>query len=224
MTQMSSGQFAANIQVAREPVQYRIMAGDAVTRKYTLEPRPRPHVLRFAKTYHYPPYTGLKSRTVTEENGDLEALEGSNVELDLEVDQGVKEAALRVEAGETKSEIILEPAGLNRLHAELPLTASGTYRVQLVASATGFENKFSPQYELRAKPDLVPSVKIERPEKENVSVPPEGVVELRATATDDLGLKDVAQFIQVNNGAWQPVPLTQNAGTISDSGATSTSP
>jgi predicted N-formylglutamate amidohydrolase len=39
--------------------------------------------------------------------------------------------------------------------AKVPLTASGIYRVRLVGAESGFENKFSPEYELRAEADLV---------------------------------------------------------------------
>ena len=56
-------QFTAVMQLNQAPVQYRIRAGAAITRKYTLTPRPRPHVVRFQKTYHYPAYCGWPART-----------------------------------------------------------------------------------------------------------------------------------------------------------------
>jgi len=41
------------------------------------------------------------------------------------------------------------------------------YRVKLVANATGFENKFSPEYEIRAEPDLVPQIELQEPKRDH---------------------------------------------------------
>ncbi len=87
--------FASNLQVAGEPIEYRILAGDAVTERYLIDSRPRPRVLAFHKTFHFPEYTGLPDETVIEKQGDLTVLEGTRVELSLEVDQDVGDAELR---------------------------------------------------------------------------------------------------------------------------------
>ena len=198
-------QFTAAIQLNQEPVQFRIRAQDAITRKYTLTPRPRPHVVRFQKTYHFPAYAQLPAKTVTEENGDLDALEGTAVELHLDVDQPIKEAALQLE----NKKLPLEPAGTNRLIAHVPLTGSGIYQVHLVAAQTGFENKYSPQYEIRVRPDLIPFAKIDKPEQDELVLAPDSVVSLAGSAKDDLALARVEQLIQVNRGTWQTVLLAQ---------------
>ena len=51
MPSRGASQFAANLSIGADPVEYRIFAGDAVTRKYTIRSRPRPRVLAFHKTY-----------------------------------------------------------------------------------------------------------------------------------------------------------------------------
>ena len=93
----------------------------------------------------------------------------------------------------------LVPGPENRLTARLPLDASGTYRVFLVGAQTGFENKFSPEYELRAEPDLVPQVELELP-KQDLILPANEIVDVRGTASDDLALAKVAQLVRVNAG------------------------
>lgn len=203
MSLSSANQFTALIQVNQEPVQFRIRAKDAITQKFTLTPKPRPHVVRFQKTYRFPAYSKLPVKTVTEENGDLTALEGTEVELHLEVDQPIKEAALVLEK---------QKLPLDNLTVRIPLTASSIYRVHLVAAQTGFENKFSPQYEIRVQPDLIPFAKIDKPDKDELVLPPDTVVNLAGSAKDDLALARVDQAIQINRGPWQTIPLAP-AGT-----------
>jgi len=205
-------QFTTAIQLNQTPIQFRIRAHDAITRKYTLTPRPRPHVVKFHKNYHFPAYSQLPAKTVTEENGDLDALEDTEVELTLDVDQPIKAASLQFDVGASpaaKSETLLEQAGNRRLIAHILLTASGSYQVRLVAAVTGFENEYSPQYEIRVHPDLIPFAKIDKPEKDELVLPPDSVVNLTGTAKDDLALARVDQLIQVNRGAWQTIPLAQ---------------
>ena len=212
MTLSAVNQFTAAVQVNQAPLQFRIRAGEAITRKYTLTPRPRPQVVRFQKTYHYPAYSGWPARTVTEENGDLDALEGTEVKLKLAVAPAVVTASLQIETGSgktLKTNVPLASAGNGDLIAELRLTEPGTYQTHLVAAETGFENKFSPQYEIRVRADLIPSVKIDRPDRDQLVLPPEAIIHLAGTAQDDLALASVVQAIQVNRGEWKIVPLIQ---------------
>ncbi|HYE99284.1 MAG TPA: hypothetical protein VEJ18_10255, partial [Planctomycetota bacterium] len=76
---------------------------------------------------------------------------------------------------------------------------------------TGFENKFSPQYEIRALPDLVPRVTMEEPAQDLI-LPPDEVVVVRGTAKDDLGLRGVAQAVRINQGEWKEWVLKEEPG------------
>src|SRR5258708_7831485 len=82
---------------ARIDVEYRVRAGDAITRKYRLRASARPHVTVFHKTYRFPEYTQMPPKEVSEDSGDLVAIEGTEVELRLETDQAVNKAELRLE-------------------------------------------------------------------------------------------------------------------------------
>ncbi|HEX8309734.1 MAG TPA: hypothetical protein VF614_00355, partial [Chthoniobacteraceae bacterium] len=210
MIAQEGDRFSATIQVGREHLEYRVRAGDAITRKYRLEAASRPHVVQFEKTYRFPSYAGLEARSVTEENGDLTALEGTEVELRLQANQAVERGELRIEQGKTQTTVPLQREG-DRLVGRLPMTASGTYRVFLVSAASGFENKFSPQYEIRAEADLLPQIELELP-KQDLILPANDIVDIRGEATDDQALAKVAQLIRVNDGEWQEVPLTQSGG------------
>jgi hypothetical protein len=212
MKPAGSRRFEAGIAVSREPVAYRIRAGDAITRKFTLTAVARPEAVAFHKTYTYPAYAGKAPRPVTEENGDLVELEGTTVELEVEVNQEVRSAELRLEQAGKSAVLPLRPAGApRRVRAEVPITTSGTYRLHLVAQGTDFENKFSPQYEIRAVPDLVPRVTLDDPTQDQI-LPPDEIVTVRGTAKDDLGLKRVTQMVRVNQADWTESVLSENAG------------
>src|SRR6185295_11980883 len=205
-------QFESSIAVGREPVQYRIRAGDAMTRKYTLSTVERPEARSFKKTYQYPDYARKPNRVAIEDNGDLDELEGSTVELEIEVNQDVKDAKLRIEQGGKPSEIALEPGADGRhLHAKVSIAQSGTYRVHLQSKQWNFTNKFSPQYEIRSRADLVPRVVLEEPSGD-LLVPPDEVVAIKGFAKDDIGLRKVTQAVKVNQGDWKELTLSEDGG------------
>ncbi|MCA9038517.1 MAG: hypothetical protein KDA91_25505, partial [Planctomycetaceae bacterium] len=90
-------EYTANIHVMDETVEYRILAGDAITQKFRLESRPRPHVITFQKTLNYPDYSLLPPRQLAESHGDLIALEGTQASLSLVMDQQVSIAELVID-------------------------------------------------------------------------------------------------------------------------------
>jgi hypothetical protein len=210
MNPLGHDRFSATIQVGRENVFYRVRAGDALTKKYQLEAVARPAVVQFQKSYTFPAYSRLAPKVVTEENGDLAGLEGSEVELRLLTNQKVRDAELRIEQGKKNTVVPLTAQG-DALVAKVPLAVSGIYRVHLVGAESGFENKFSPEYELRAQPDLVPQVELELP-KQDLILPSNEIVDVRGSAADDLALAKVAQLVKINDGGWKETLLVQNSG------------
>ena len=209
MQPLGGDRFAATVNVGRENVRYRIEAGDAVTRYYVLDARERPFITEFEKTYHYPKYSLLPDKTATEQDGALVALDGTEIDLKLKPNQPVKTAELRLEQGKKSSTIPLEKLADGRLGARLPLNASGSYRVFLVAAETGFENKFSPENEMRAEPDLVPSIDLESP-KHDLILPNNELLDLVGNATDDLALAKISQMVKVNDGPWRETVLKKD--------------
>ncbi len=211
MTPAGDDRFTSTIQVAREDVQYRVRAGDALTKKYQLSSRARPAVVQFDKSYTFPAYTKAAAKRVVEDHGDLAALEGSTVELRLSVNQKIKTAELRIEEGKKNNFTVPLTTDGEQLVAKVPLKASGVYRVHLVGAESGFENKFSPEYELRAEPDLVPEMVLELP-KQDLILPANEIVEVRGAATDDQGLAKIVQLVKVNDGGWQETVLATESG------------
>ena|GEM_PF-763182 len=212
MPLLQGRQYGTTLALGAEAVEFRIRARDAMTPKFTVRTRPRPHVAKFEKVLNFPAYTKLAPQAVTDENGDLAALEGTLVELKLHLNQPVRDAAVSIEAKGQTNRIRLAVSAAPVLAAQVPILVPGTYRVHLTAAATGFENKFSPVYEIRPIADLVPRVAIDSP-REDFIARPEEIIALQGTAHDDVGLAKVAQLVQVNEGAWTETVLAENSGT-----------
>lgn len=201
--------YAATVLVAQESLNYRVFAARASTRQYTIRSRRRPHVTKFHKTYHYPPYSRLEDKQIAETTGDIKAVQSSSVDLSIEVDQPVDSADLQIQIGEKKQTIELTAAGPKLLTGKIDILESGTYRVGLIAKETKFENKFAPNYEIVALADLVPDVTLAKPAS-NVILPPDSIVRLEGAAKDDLGLQNIEQWVRVNRGPWIPTTLAED--------------
>ncbi len=213
MRSRSDLEFTSNIHVMEESVEYRILAGDAVTQRFTIESRPRPRVKSFVKTFEYPEYSLLPSQTVTEPHGDLLALSGTKAQLLLELDQQVSAAELRIDPADSDEMVVLpltqksdSKDGL-KWTAMVSIDSAAIYKVHLVSKATGFDNIFSPKYEIRPQPDLIPRAGFVDQQETTLLLPPNDIVALKAMAEDDLPLVSLEQHISINGRDWLALPL-----------------
>ncbi|MEQ9407954.1 MAG: hypothetical protein RIK87_09525 [Fuerstiella sp.] len=212
----SDVEFAANIHVADEAIDYRILAGDAITQRFRIESRARPRVTAFHKTFEYPEYSQLPEQTITEAHGDLLVLEGTTAELALELDQEVSEAELRISPTGSEELILvpLTPAAPQdgrtsvTYTARVPVSEPAIYKVHLVSKETGFDNLFSPKYEIRPQPDLIPKAGFVDQQESTLLLPPNDILALKAMAEDDLPLVSLEQQVSVNGRDWEVLPLS----------------
>ena len=206
MQHQTDRRFAATIQVGEEPVEWRVLAGDAVTRFFRIQTRPRPYATQFEKTYRYPSYTGLPTVSLVEKHGDLQATEGTVATILIRPDQPVAKGHLLLRFGQQDEQIPLQATGDGRLSAELTISQTGTYQVQLVATETGFDSRFAPRYQITAKPDVAPAVNITQP-RGSLLVASDEIVTIMGIAEDDLPLASVEQWLHVNGGEWSRVNI-----------------
>ncbi|MEE2754895.1 MAG: hypothetical protein VX910_12995, partial [Candidatus Latescibacterota bacterium] len=96
----------------RESFFYRWKAHDAKSGLYQVHVKPRPVVLSVTSVYRYPAYTGLGERVDTEV-GDIVALKGTEVTLQIRSSRDLKSARLAFENGVTL------PADISRDSAEV---------------------------------------------------------------------------------------------------------
>lgn len=206
--------WATDLTVTRESLVYRVQAGDAMTRRYTLVPRPRPAVLGFQKTYEFPAYTQLSPRVTKDETGELEALEGSRARVELQVDQPLQGAALVVQESQGTHEIAMQGAAEGRVQATVEMLRPARYFVRLIAQETGFDNRFRPTYAIRILPDAPPNVTLQQPGQDQVQ-PPDATVLVQGNASDDLRVTRFWPQIRINGSAWRDEMPVTSAGSAS---------
>ncbi|MFM7057676.1 MAG: hypothetical protein ACKO2P_12225 [Planctomycetota bacterium] len=208
MTAQSESRFSANLQLDSLHVDYRILAGDAITQWHRIRTSPRPRVEMFTKTLVFPEYSQLQSVTTTDTDGRLEALQGTQVTLAVQTNLAISAAELRLdEPGGNEGTVIPLQAAGTTWTGVVPIQEPGTYRVHLVAKETGFSNEFSPRYEIRPQPDLIPRVGFVDQQQSTLLLPPDDILQLRAMAEDDLPLVSLEQQISINGEDWISLPL-----------------
>ncbi|MCA9052036.1 MAG: hypothetical protein KDA89_25030, partial [Planctomycetaceae bacterium] len=112
----------------------------------------------------------------------------------------------------------LQPVGDQQWSGSVPLTDAGIYKVHLVSADTGFENRFSPKYEIRPLADLVPRVGFQNLTETSLLLPPNDILTLSAYAEDDLPLVNLEQQVSVNGSEWTSRPLeTKSVSAAEDS-------
>ncbi|MCR9199622.1 MAG: hypothetical protein NXI04_13320 [Planctomycetaceae bacterium] len=209
MRQRAEGEFAANLHVDAERIEYRILAGDAVTRRHTISGHHRPSVTQFEKRIRYPEYTRQPDETRIESTGDLIALGGSQIDLSLTLNQRVSVAELHIlRSGQEQSDTVtLDQQADGTWRTTVPVEDAALYQVHLVSATTQFENPFSPRYEIRPIPDLIPRAGFVDQQQTQLLLPPNDILALRGMAEDDLPLESLQQEFSINGTDWVSVPL-----------------
>lgn len=214
---VGSTRFEGVIPVGQNDVRYRIHAGDAITPWYTLSARARPRITTFTKTIIPPSYTGFSQKVLSEEHGDLEALEGSTIKLELKSNQPLSHSKVVLNP-ETPSREKFPTTSLpaNTLAAEIAITpANATWQIALKSAETGFTNEESTPWRITAIPDTPPTAQITEPTQQ-IELLPDEAVRLAGIVTDDVGISGI-KITHTINGAdskARELPFTKRAKEI----------
>ncbi|MFO1066251.1 MAG: hypothetical protein U0892_20525 [Pirellulales bacterium] len=218
--------YLANLSTEAETIDYRVAAEDAYTPWQRIRTRPRPKVESFKKTIIYPAYAGLPNLVVKEDHGDIKTLKGSRVELDIQVDQAVRSAVMKIdEAGQSQSKMVElyrekddAPSKFSGVHADLAIESEARYRVDVEAAETGFTNAFSSVYRIEPIEDQAPQLAWHRPQGAMVVCEPNQITNLEWQFKDELPLASVELVVRKGVDADVVTALTApdtEQGTIS---------
>jgi hypothetical protein len=210
LTAFGTTRFDGLVPVGQNDMQYRVHAEDAITPWHTLSARARPRIVSFEKTIVPPQYTGLPETKLTEDQGDLEALEGSTVKLTLTANQPLKSTEILLNPELAEKKTIPSSNAENTLTAVntvIEVTpASATWLAALTAAETGFTNEETTPWRITAIPDLPPTAQITEPAQQ-IELLPDEAVRLTGLATDDVGLASVQLSHAINGTKWTPTDL-----------------
>ena len=188
----------------REPLRYYVTAGGVRSEEFEVNVVEMPHVENLKLTYHYPAWTGMKL-LVEDPGGDIRAVAGTEVEVEIETDKPLTDGILRVNGEES---LRLEADGL-RTTGRLKVGKEGEYFV--AAMYKGEIVRLTQDFFISVVPDKKPVVKFLRPGRDSKATSIEEVA-TEFQARDDFGLRSFDLYYSVNGGEVQKEPLLDRRG------------
>jgi hypothetical protein len=168
-------------------------------------------------TYDFPAYTGLPRQTIEGSTGDLHALRGTHVQIEMRSLRTVRQARLLLgERGEDG--VALAEVNRGKLTTSLVLSESGVYRVWL-QPFLGRPLREDRAHQIVVDSDQPPEVDVVGP-ADRLDLPTPRPVELAYHARDDFGLAEVSLVYRVNDGSDQRILLKSAQGTREVRGTT----
>ncbi|HEY7497663.1 MAG TPA: DUF4175 family protein [Vicinamibacterales bacterium] len=186
---------------------YRVAAGSASSREYTVTALHAPRVERIDLRYDYPAFTKLQPRDESD-GGDVYAPAGTAVRVRVHTDKPIASGSLALGGAST---LPLARTGDRQLEGTLVLSRDDSYRVAL-EDADNLRSKGDTEYFIRIMDDRPPDVRIVRPLGDQQITPLEEVA-IEARADDDHGIARFELVYAVAGRAPKVVPLAIATGT-----------
>ena len=206
-----SGVLAASLKDCDADLEYRVTAGDVESPTYRLKVI-HPLILKSLEARVEPPVYTRKEPS-KHKDGDLKVIEGSNVEIRVELDRQPLNAELRLtketSAGKTKESVPMGIQGASLAGTLAALDRPLEYQVWARAD-DGMELEPKP-YKIRIQRDEKPSIEFVKPAEE-LAVVATTEVNFEVNASDEFGLGRVGIVYQVNDGPKETLKLDELAG------------
>jgi hypothetical protein len=175
---------------------YQIAAAGRESDTWTVRVTEPPRVLGYRLTYVYPRYSGLPAETRVAASGDVSALAGTEVTLDIEVND--PESGGYLEIGGARLDLARASDSMGRV-ASFTVREPRRYRVHLT-DRRGRDRFVSPEFAIEPVPDRPPALTVLHPARD-IDLPEQMRVALAATAVDDYGLTQIVLQHQVGDRA-----------------------
>ncbi|MCB1225524.1 MAG: hypothetical protein KDK99_06915 [Verrucomicrobiales bacterium] len=199
--------FEGSVPVGQTDVEYRIRAADGLTAWHLLTARARPAVVTFEKVITPPAYTGAPARTLSEPQGDIEALEGATVSLRLHLSEPVTRASIQLNPTDATPPAAIEGIGSapDLITADFPITTDlHSWTPHLTAAETAFTNDDSSPWRITPLPDLPPTIALTEP-TDHQQCRPDQAIAFSGLASDDVGLASTRLMTSLNGAEFSSV-------------------
>jgi hypothetical protein len=208
--------FRVEFKTPTESFDYHVTAGDGTSKTFSITVVQRPQVKAVKLTYEFPAYTELLPRSIDPADGNVAAVAGTTIALEIASSKPLKWARLALKNGKGKE--LLQPGEdgpmirLNRgatesawigtfvlstAAAKLPsdivhpiVEGPDTYQIQLM-DTDGYTNADPLWRTIGVVRDQAPAVAFLKPTKEQLPVRTTDKVELAVQARDDFGVGEV---------------------------------
>jgi len=196
-----------------ENVEYYVAAGPLTSPHYKVRVVDLPSVKDIRVTYRYPQWTGMKSE-ITEHSGDLRAIEGTDAQIEIEMDRPLQDGQLALDGGPA---LHLSGGSANRYTATIHMEKDGAYH--LAATDQGQPVRLSEDYFIATDKAMPPQIAISRPAGDYRASPIEEVT-VGVKASDEFGLRDMHLHYSINGGPDHDLSLLKSPGARDADGST----
>jgi len=181
----SSTSFNLDFPSIRITTEYYARYRESESDHYVLTVLDRPLVRSFRIKLNYPAYSHIPSKILDEFIGDVNALQGTQINLTGNASKPLREAHLHF--GNNNS----IPCAINgdKFSVSFPLTVDNSYHISLF-DEEGLENREPVQYQLKIMIDDYPSVAIVEPGR-NIDIAGDKSINLLLHAKDDYGFSSL---------------------------------
>jgi hypothetical protein len=181
----------------QQDINYRIVAGDATSNEFRLTVQAAPTIVIESVDYVYPGYTGMVSQTV-DHQGDLKAIEGTQVTLHALANQPIKAAAIDFDCNGSEDQRMTFDGRHATATMTLELKADRqtpehtSYQLRFT-NADGKENPQPIRHQIEVARDVSPEIEFLAPKRDEIEVPLNGTLRCEVSAHDpDFALARVA--------------------------------
>ena len=196
---------------------YYLTAGDYRTPGYRVDVQIAPAIVVDTVSYRYPAYTGIADQTV-ERQGDLRAIEGTEVTIRATTNTDIKPGTAVIDRGCTgRNELPMTGEGrtaIGRLTLHInPKDGVGpefdSYQLRF-ADLSGRQNARPVRYRIDVIGDMPPDVRLVEPKEKEVQVSENGKLMIGVRAEDpDFGLRRVTLCARCQDKSLPITPLLE---------------
>jgi len=213
LTNQPGRRFAVSIPAVTSEFQYRVHAGDALSKYFTVHVAIPPVIEHMDITYRYPAYTRLEEKHERDWSGTIRAIAGTDVSLSAQVNKPVSQASLFINT----SVITNTFKGTLRMEGKtvfydfklsLPKGLKGDWTLRLSDEINLLNKPF--EHLIQAIPDTRPVVTVTSPTLKELRLNRDTRLPVTYHAEDDYGLTAAAlvlTFTGLTNDLIRPLPL-----------------
>ncbi|HEY1191414.1 MAG TPA: hypothetical protein VGE74_27515 [Gemmata sp.] len=182
---------------------YKVAAGDAETAEFKVSVRSLPLFTAFQATYEAPKY--LRRKTDTLNSPIIKGYRGTTVTLVAQTNREAREGTLVIEPGGTIVQATTSENDPKSLQFKFKLQESGRYK--LTYTTTDGERSAEPfQSTITVTSDAAPTLVIDKPEEEEVTLPTNGQLVIDGKVGDDFGIDTITLKMRLTGAAGRDLP------------------
>ena len=168
-----------------DDLSYKVEMGSAQSQEYAVKVYDPTTIKNLKLVYHYPKYTELPDRTVAGMDGNIEAVEGTEVELAVQASESLRGGRLTFDAGPEAP----MSAKNEEATAVIKISKNGGYGIEVV-DKRGAAVRAPTRYAIHAIEDEPPTLEVISPAGDEQVHPMEEIAFV-AKAEDTVGLKEI---------------------------------